>query len=65
VFIAGPGDLAPRLFANLEGSFQFDAKPGAEFVVIGQSTPNARDGRMDLDGFLDAVRSVMSNLQVA
>jgi len=55
VFVSGPGDWAVGFFANCERAFEFDAEPGAKFVVVGEGAPDAGDGSIDFNLLLDAV----------
>ena len=63
VFVSGPGDWAVGFFANCERAFEFDAEPGAKFVVVGEGAPDAGDGSIDLDVYkrqiLECARQVL------
>jgi len=55
VFVAGPGDVAGGDLAGDEWAVEFDAKPLAEFLVIGEGSPDAGDGGVEFDLLFDAV----------
>ena len=55
VLVAGPGDEAGGCLAGDEGGVEFNAKPLAELLMIGQGAPDAGDGCGDEDLFFDAV----------
>ena len=55
VFVAGMGDVTGGGLAGLEGCVEFDAKPFAELGVVGEGLPDAGDGGVDFDGFVDDV----------
>jgi hypothetical protein len=52
-------DFAGCNFAGPEGAVELNAKPCAEFVVIGESAPDAGDGGLQFDGFLDAISGLI------
>jgi hypothetical protein len=52
---AGTGLLAGGDFTGRERGVEFDSKPLAEFVVIGQGFPNPFDGGVNLDIFFDPI----------
>ncbi len=49
------GDLPPRLLADDERRLQVDLEPGPELPVVADRAPDALDGRVQVDGLLDAV----------
>src|SRR5580698_4805299 len=59
MFVARPGDLASGDLAGDEWAVQLYAKPLAEFAVVGQGAPDAGDGRVEFNAFLDAVGHFM------
>src|SRR6202050_949637 len=65
VLVSGDGDLAARDLARHKRAVEFDAKPFAEFAVIGQSTPNTGNGSLKFNAFLDCMVHLLRNLQVA
>src|SRR6266540_684291 len=55
VLVTRIGDLSARNLSRHKWVFEPDSKPRAELVMVGQRTPDARDRRLELDGFLDAI----------
>ena len=55
VLVARIRDLPVRRLPGHERSVELHAKPGAELLVVGQRPPDARHGRLELDGLLDAI----------
>src|SRR5215470_4530210 len=55
VLVAGVGDVAPRHAPDREWAVELDAKPGAELTMIGECTPDAGNGRLQVDLLFDAI----------
>ena len=64
VFVARMGDLAPRLLADSERRLEGDLEPGPKLPVVADGAPDALNGRVQVDGLLDAVGHD-GNLRVA
>src|SRR5580658_4800315 len=55
VLVSRVGDVAGGGLARDERAVQLDAKPRAEFAMIGQRAPDARNGRLEFDALFDSV----------
>jgi hypothetical protein len=49
------GDVAARRLPGHERIIELDAEPCAEFRVIGERPPHAGNGRLQFNGFFDAI----------
>src|SRR6185437_3305981 len=60
VLVAGVGHVAARDLALHERAIDFHAKPLAEFAIVRQCPPDARDWRFQFDALLDSIAHLLA-----